>query len=75
MFNRKKLSGGILTFLGLEKSWKKQASFRNTPLHYNKYLLNFFGGDGVDLKFEIEHKTEKYSLRNPSRMQNIKTAG
>ena len=45
------------------------------PLHDNNFLFKFFSRDGKDLKFEIGHKGENYSLRNTSRMQNIECVG
>ena len=38
-------------------------------------FLKVFFCDGPDLKFEIGHKGEKYSLRTTSRMQNIEFVG
>ena len=35
----------------------------------------FFWGDGMDLKLEMGHKGDKYSLKNTSRMQNIEFVG
>ena len=51
-----------------------QASVIFTPLHDNNFLLNFFG-DQTNLKFEIGHKVEEYSLRNTSRIQNNEFVG
>ena len=46
-----------------------QASVIYTPYMIINFL-NFFW-DGMDLKFEVGVKGEKYSLRNTSRMINI----
>ena len=46
-----------------------------TPLHDSNSLLRVFFLDGTDLKFDIGHKGEKYSLRNTSRMLNLEFVG
>ena len=51
------------------------ASVIYTPLRDNKTFLKVFFWEGADLKFEIEHKGENYSLRNTSRIQKNEIVG
>ena len=74
-FSRKK-TNKIVTSLScdLKKGLKMEASVIDTPINDNNFLLKLFW-EGMYLKFEIVHKSEKYSLRNTSRKQNIEFVG
>ena len=49
-----------------------QTSVIHSPSHENKIILKVSFWGGTDLKVEIGHKGEKYSMRNTSRVQNCK---
>ena len=40
------------------------------PYIIDQFYFEVFFCDGTDLKFEVGHKGEKYSIRNTSRIQN-----
>ena len=44
------------------------------PSHVNNFFKGFFF-NGADLKFEIGHNGEKYSLKNTSQVQNTEFVG
>ena len=45
------------------------------PNIINQIYFEVFFWDGTDLNFEVGHMIEKYSLKNPSRIENTDFAG